>query len=109
MMKVQLPQPIARYFAADRADPDAVADCFTENAVVVDESHTYTGREAIRRWKAAATARYQYTSTPIASELQGEKTVITSRLTGNFPGSPVDLRYSFRLDGDRIAALEITS
>ena len=108
-MKVQLPQPIARYFAADRADPDAVAECFTDNAVVVDESHTYTGREAIRRWKASATARYQYTSTPIASEQQGEKTVITSRLTGNFPGSPVDLRYTFRLDGDRIAALEITS
>ena len=108
-MKVQLPKAIARYFAADRADPDAVAECFTEDAVVVDERHTYTGRPAIRRWKAAATARYQYTSTPIASEQQGGSIVVTSRLTGNFPGSPVELRYRFELDGDRIAALEITS
>ena len=108
-MKVQLPTAIAKYFAADRADPDAVADCFTENGVVVDESHTYTGREAIKGWKASATARYKYTSKPIASEKQGGKIVVTSRLTGDFPGSPVDLRYSFELDGDRIAALEITS
>jgi len=34
-------------------------------------------------------------------------TVVTSRLTGNFPGSPVDLRYFFRLEGDKIASLEI--
>ena len=30
-----------------------------------------------------------------------------SRLTGNFPGSPVDLRFFFELDGDKIASLEI--
>jgi len=108
-MKLQLPKAIARYFTADRADPNAVAECFTENGTVVDESHTYTGRQAIRQWKASATARYKYTSTPIASEQQGGKIVVTSRLTGDFPGSPVDLRYSFELDGDRIAALEITS
>jgi hypothetical protein len=107
-MKVPLPKPIARYFAADQADANAVAECFSENAVVVDENRRYTGREAIRRWKESATTRYQYTSRPIASEEQGLKTVVTSRLTGDFPGSPVNLRYTFELDGDRIAALEIT-
>ena len=106
-MKLQLPKAIARYFAADRADPNAVAECFTENAVVVDENHTYTGREAIRRWKESATTRYKYTSKPSACEDQGGKTVVISRLTGDFPGSPVDLRYVFELDGDRIASLEI--
>jgi len=108
-MKVQLPKPIAKYFAADQGDANAVAECFTEDAIVVDENHTYTGREAIRRWKESATTRYKYTSRPIASEEQGGKTVVTSRLRGDFPGSPVDLRYAFELDGDRIAALEITS
>ena len=108
-MKVSLPKPIAKYFAADLVDANAVAECFTEDAVVVDENHTYTGRDAIRRWKESATRRYKYTSRPIASEEQGGKTVVTSRLTGDFPGSPVDLRYIFELDGGRIAALEITS
>jgi len=108
-MKVQLPKVIAKYFAADQADANAVAECFAEDAIVVDENHTYTGQEAIKRWKAGTTARYKYSSKPIASKEQGEKTVVTSRLTGDFPGSPVDLRYTFTLDGNRIAALEITS
>jgi hypothetical protein len=33
--------------------------------------------------------------------------VVTSRLTGNFPGSPVDLRFFFRLERGKIASLEI--
>jgi hypothetical protein len=33
--------------------------------------------------------------------------VVTSRLTGNFPGSPLNLRFFFGLDGDKIASLEI--
>ena len=107
-MKIQLPKPIAKYFAADRGDENAVAECFTENAIVVDENHTHTGRQAIRRWKESATTQYKYTSKPIASEEEGGKTVVTSRLTGDFPGSPVVLRYVFELDGDRIASLEIT-
>ena len=32
---------------------------------------------------------------------------MTSHLEGDFPGSPLDLRYFFTLDGDKIAALEI--
>jgi ketosteroid isomerase-like protein len=107
-MKVELPKPIAKYFAADRGDAHAVAECFTENAVVVDENHTYSGRPAIRRWKESATTRYKYTSKPVAAEEQSGKTVVTSRLTGDFPGSPVELRYVFELTGDKIAFLEIT-
>ena len=34
--------------------------------------------------------------------------VVTSHLVGNFPGSPVDLRFFFKLEGDKIASLEIT-
>jgi len=34
--------------------------------------------------------------------------IVTSRLTGNFPGSPVDLRFAFRLERGKIAFLEIT-
>jgi hypothetical protein len=35
------------------------------------------------------------------------KLVVTSRLTGNFPGSPVNLRFFFGLEGDKIASMEI--
>jgi hypothetical protein len=103
-----LPEPIAAYFAADGLDGKAVARCFTRDAVVKDEGKTYLGLAAIQRWKDDASARYRYRSEPFASEQMGDLTVITSRLTGNFPGSPVDLRFFFRLERGKIASLEIT-
>ncbi len=60
-MTLQLPKPVAEYFSADRRDASAVAECFTENAVVIDEKQTYSGRQAIRRWKQSASTRYKYT------------------------------------------------
>jgi len=104
---VDLPKPIAAYFAADKGDGDAVSRCFTEDAVVKDEGHTRRGRAAIKEWKTDASAKYKYTSEPIACEEQDGTMVVTSHLVGNFPGSPVDLRYFFRLSGDKIASLEI--
>jgi hypothetical protein len=106
-MTLALPQPVAAYFAADREDGEAVARCFTEDAVVKDEGHTYHGRAAIKQWKADASAKYQYTSETLACDREDGTTVVTCRLTGNFPGSPVNLRFIFRLEGDKIASLEV--
>ena len=106
-MTLDLPRHAADYFTADTVDSDAVAACFTENAIVKDEGHTYQGRAAIKKWKADASAKYQYTCEPFACEEKDGRTVVTSRLTGNFPGSPVDLRFFFELEGDKIASLEI--
>lgn len=106
-MQLDLPGPIAAYFAAGEEDREAVSQCFTETAVVKDEGHTYHGQAAIKQWKADASAKYQYTSEPLAYEQKGKTIVVTSRLTGNFPGSPVNLRFFFGLEGDKIASLEI--
>ena len=106
-MPLDLPKPIAAYFAADKGDSEAVARCFTENAIVKDEGHTYNGLAAIKKWKSETSTKFTYTSEPFASEQKDGKTVITSRLIGNFPGSPVDLRFFFALEGDKIASLEI--
>ena len=72
-----------------------------------DEGHTYTGVIAIKEWKAGSAAKYTYTSEPFALERRNGMAIVTSRLTGNFPGSPVDLRFFFRLKRGRIASLEI--
>jgi len=103
---LSLPNPIATYFTADGGDGEAVSRCFTESAIVKDEEHTYKGRAAIKKWKTDASAKYQYTSEPFACEESDGKIVVTSHVVGNFPGSPVDLRYSFELEGDKIASLE---
>jgi len=104
---LNLPKAVADYFTADKGDGEAVSKCFTEDAVVKDEGHTHKGRAAIRAWKTDASAKYQYTSEPFSCEEKDGKTVVTSHLVGNFPGSPVDLRYFFKLKGDKIASLEI--
>ena len=106
-MNLEMPKPVAAFFTADTVDAEAVARCFTETAVVKDEGHTYSGRAAIKKWKADASTKYQYTSEPFACERKDGMTVVTSRLTGNFPGSPVNLRFFFELEGDKIASLEI--
>ena len=106
-MTLNLPRPVAAYFAADKTDSDALSQCFTDDAVVKDEGHTYHGRAAIKQWKAEASTKYQYTSEPFACEQKDGKIIVTSRLTGNFPGSPVNLRFFFGLEGEKIASLEI--
>lgn len=106
-MPLDLPKPISTYFTADQGDSEAVARCFTDHAVVKDENHTYNGLAAIKQWKTDTSKKYTYTSEPFACEEKDGKIIVTSRLTGNFPGSPVDLRFFFVLEGNKIASLEI--
>ena len=104
---LNLPKPVAAYFIADEVDGEAVSQCFTANAVVKDEGHTHKGRVAIKAWRADVSTKYKYTCEPLACEEKDGKTVVTCHLVGNFPGSPVDLRFFFTLARDKIALLEI--
>jgi ketosteroid isomerase-like protein len=105
-----LPAPIAIYIAAEnRGDTEALAHCFAEDAVVRDEGQTIEGLAAIKRWKAETKKKYQHTVEPLAAAQKDGKTIVTNRLTGNFPGSPIELEFAFTLDGDKITSLEILS
>jgi hypothetical protein len=106
-MSIHLPQPIETYFDADRKSAELVVSCFATDARVQDEGKTYRGLGEIRQWRTNAAAKYTYTCEPLLAEEQGDRTVVTCRLAGNFPGSRVDLRFIFRLAGDKIEALEI--
>jgi len=109
-MSIDLPAPIAIYIAAEnRGDTETLAQCFAEHAVVRDEGQTIEGLAAIKRWKAETKRKYQHTVEPLACVQKDGKTIVTSRLTGNFPGSPIELQFIFRLDGNKIASLEIRS
>lgn len=107
-MPVNLPAPIAAYIVAENEDdPAALADCFAEHAVVQDEGRTMRGLAAIQQWKRETKQKYHHTVEPLACIQKDDKAVVTARLTGDFPGSPVDLQFIFGLEGDRIASLEI--
>lgn len=107
MNDLDLPEPISAYFDADRHDGHAVARCFTKNGFVVDEGKTHSGAAAIEAWKNEASAKYAYTAKPHTLEVKGDRYIVTSQVSGNFPGSPLDLRYSFVLERGKIASLEM--
>ncbi len=107
-MSIALPIPVAAYFAAEKiADADALARCFANDGVVQDEGGTFQGVAAIKQWNAAAREKYHHTVEPISAVARDGKTVVTGKVSGNFPNSPVNLEHIFRLEGDKIASLEI--
>jgi hypothetical protein len=106
MNALTLPEPIAAYFAAEH-NPEALARCFTAQAVMKDDGHTYTGVDAIKAFMAEASAKYSATTEPFALEREDGCQVVQAKVTGNFPGSPIDLSYRFRLERGLIASLEI--
>lgn len=109
-MPIDLPTPIATYFAVEnRGDTDALAQCFAEDAVVRDERQTIDGLAAIKQWKAETIKKYQHSVEPLAWAQKDGHAIVTSRVTGNFPGSPIELQFIFRLDGNKISSLEIRS
>jgi hypothetical protein len=107
-MPINLPKPVAAYFAAEKAqDAGALARCFATDGVVRDEGGTFTGTAAIERWNAAARAKYHHTVEPLSVTERDGGIVVLGRVAGQFPGSPVDLQHVFGLDGEKIASLEI--
>jgi ketosteroid isomerase-like protein len=107
-MSVKLPEPLTEYFAAANTDDaDRVAACFAEDAVVRDEGRDIHGQRAVRAWAQETRRKYRYHAEVVAVEEAADRTIVTAHLTGDFPGNPVDLRYRFKLTGNKIMALEI--
>ena len=103
------PEIVTRFMkAATERDYEAVAACFTEDAVVEDESHSHLGREAIRRWQEATRAKWDYTVTATRGRADADgEYVVLAHLSGNFPGGEADVEYRFALRADLIARLRI--
>ena len=107
-MTRSLPEALNEYFAAANArDPDRAAACFAEDAIVRDEGREIHGRGNIRAWAERTGRIYHYSARVTGVEQTADHTVVTAHLKGDFPGSPIDLHYRFRLAQGRIARLEI--
>lgn len=107
-MKIQLAEPIKTYFEINNgADTTQVTCCFTESSTVKDEGNAYLGLAAIEAWIINARKAFQFTSTPISSHKQGDQDIVLAEVSGNFPGSPVQLNYAFIVNNGKIDALAI--
>lgn len=107
-MSIKLPEPIAAYFAATNShNIDAMLALFAETAIVKDEGQDRRGLASIREWMEESIKKYRFTVEVTGiSEADGNP-VVTGRVSGTFPGSPVDLRHFFTLAGKKITRLEI--
>lgn len=102
-----MPPAVAGYFRHESTDPQAVAACFTGDGLVVDEQHEHRGRADIAAWIASAIAKYAARSEVLAIEGEPAAPIVRARVSGTFPGSPIELRYHFTLRDDRIERLQI--
>jgi ketosteroid isomerase-like protein len=108
-METKLPEPVASYYTAVSArDIERMLALFTETAVIKDEAEEHHGRAAIRSWMHETARKYGPIHVePTALAERSGTTIVTSTVSGAFKGSPATLRYTFTLERDRIARLEI--
>jgi SnoaL-like protein len=107
-MNLKMPDSIASFFeVSNGASALALERFLTENAVVHDENQTHRGHEAIRAWLQEAKHKYAYTVEPLHAFQRDSTVTVRARVSGNFPGSPVELNHVFRLTGGKIEFLEI--
>jgi len=107
-MAIHLENPINIYFALENAhDVEGVDRCFAADAMVHDEGRTIKGIAAIKTWRRETREKYHHTVEPLSVTERDGKTVVRAKVSGNFPGSPVNLDHIFQLHGDKIVSLEI--
>ena len=107
-MSLSLPNAITTYFnISNGADDSKLTDCFAPDARVFDEGETHRGHTAIQAWMRATRAKIKYSVEPVSVSQQDNTLVVTATVTGNFPGSPVQLDHTFELADAQIQSLEI--
>ncbi|MFF0108405.1 nuclear transport factor 2 family protein [Streptomyces hirsutus] len=94
------------YFtAAADTDPENHVSLFGDDAVVHDDGRSLRGLVAVRRWRSEVpSVRYDL------REVAGTATAChaVAAVSGDFPGSPVTLRFTFERDArGRISMLDI--
>jgi len=106
-MTIELPKPLATYFAAkNRKDIDDMLSAFGEDAQVRDEGEDLHGHAAIRDWMEKTTRKYGVTVEVTGLAGTEAQPIVSALVSGNFPGSPATLHYHFTLDGRSIIRLE---
>lgn len=111
-MLTKLPQPVAAFFhAANGLDLDAFIANFTNNAILIDGTHEYSGINAIKEWSEtdvfAAKVKYEVTNTV----QRDQEIVVTARVDGNFDKTglpdPLMLDHYFIITEGKISRLTV--
>lgn len=106
---MNLPKVISELVKAQNEfDSTAYANCFAETAVVHDEGKVHTGRTEIEHWIAESNEKYRSTMKPLNFQENGTSGVLTTEVSGTFPGSPLVLKFHFEIIDELIRSLKVT-
>ena len=104
----KLPGVLGELLAAQKNfDSGAFVKTFAENASVHDEGGDYHGTAAIKLWNEETNKKYQTRMEPIAFNDSKGESVLTIRMSGTFPGSPVEAKFHFVISDGKIISLRI--
>lgn len=93
--------------AQDSFDSVAYANCFTETAIMFDEGKTHTGRIEIQNWIAKGNEKYKTVMKPIKFTETNAASILSTRISGTFEGSPIVLKFHFEIIDGLIQSLKI--
>ena len=109
-MKTELPMLAGNYIRmANAHDADGVARCFSNAAEVHDEGGVHRGGDAIRDWSRATSEKYAPTIVVADYQPTAPGGVVTGDVHGDFPGSPLRMRFDFTFGAGTIDKLEISA
>jgi hypothetical protein len=107
-MTTKMHSTLEHYFAAtNKHDVAGMIADLADDAVVKDEGREHRGVAAIRAWMKETIQKYKFKAEPTSVARENEQTAVSVTISGDFPGSPIALTYWFKLEGQKIARLEI--
>jgi ketosteroid isomerase-like protein len=104
---MNLPTVINEFLKAKNSfDSVAFAECFSETAVVFDEGKTHTGRKEIEQWIDNSNKQHQDTLESL--DYDEKEDILSAKVTGTFPQSPIVLKFHFKITDETIQSLKVT-
>lgn len=108
---MNLPNPINNLVAAfNNKDLHLFICCFTENAEVHDEGEDQNakGYDAIKAWFEGVFAKFDFNTEPYDYSRSVNGLTFKARVSGNFPGSPLNFLYEVKMNENLIQELKIS-
>lgn len=107
-----LPQVIQDFIAAaNKPDPEAYIDCFSEDAFVFDEGKEWAGKTAIKKWSAERHFGANITLELKNHKQHGKEIVAVFKVDGDFDKTglpdPLYLDFYFQIHNLKIKQLTI--
>lgn len=89
-------------------DSVAYANCFSETGVMFDEGKNHKGRVEIEQMIDESNKKYRSVMKPLEYTENSTSSVLSAECSGTFDGSPIILKFHFKIADGQIQYLKVT-